>query len=67
METSEVLLTNKTSFLMKKNIVTESDVRDKILCRNISLHDSIREVSRFSPSIDSAILERVEVGNPWMR
>jgi len=66
-ETSELLLINKISFLIKIFLVTEFNARDKIICRNISLRDSIWEGSRFSPSIDSAMSERVEVGNPWMR
>jgi len=40
-ETSELLLINKISFLIKIFLVTEFDARDMILCKNISLCDSI--------------------------
>jgi len=61
---NEWIIVNKQIKFSNKNI---SNARDKIICRNIRLRDSILDGSRFSPSIDSAMSERVEVGNHRMR
>ena len=52
------------SFLIKSSLDTDPAGRDIILWRNISFRDSTIEGSRFSPTIDSAMSERVEIGSP---
>ena len=52
---------------MKIFLDTEPAGKVIILCRNCSLRDSILGGSRFSPTMDSAISDRVCIGKPCNR
>ena len=52
---------------MKISFDTEPAGKVIILCRNCNLRDSILEGSRFSPTMDSAISDRVCIGKPCSR
>jgi len=52
---------------MKKSLDTEPAGKEIILCRKSNLRYSILEGSRFSPTMDSAISDRVCTGKPCNR
>jgi len=65
--TNVLLFMESISFLMKSSLDTDPAGGDVILWRNIRFRESIFEGSRFSPTIDSAMSERVEIcRNTWL-
>ena len=58
---------NIINFFSKISLVTDPDGKGNILWRNIRFRVYTWDWSRFNPTIDTAMSERVNVGNPWMR